>query len=102
MGGEGSWRTGWDTMDGQFVLKLKGRLPDYGGAAHSTMGGNDYDWDKGLFSYNVEFSKVLFSHVSEVESVIFGDTEFPLDGLEAHSGRRGRTPNPLLCSPLSV
>ena len=78
--GERKLETGWDTMDGQFVLKLKDGSLITAEQLHSAMGGNDYDWDKGLFSYNVEFSKVLFSHVSEVESVIFGDTEFPLDG----------------------
>ena len=78
--GERKLETGWDTMDGQFVLKLKDGSLITAEQLHGTMGGNDYDWDKRLFSYNVEFGKVLFTDVSEVESVIFGDTEFPLDG----------------------
>ena len=80
--GEMRLETGWDVMNGQFVLKMKDGTLITTEQLHGNAGGGKYDWDNGIFAYNVEFNKVRFSDVSEVEAIIFGDTEFPLDGSE--------------------
>ena len=78
--GEMRLETGWDVMNGQFVLKMKDGTLITTEQLHGNAGGGKYDWDNGIFAYNVEFNKVRFSDVSEVEAIIFGDMEFPLDG----------------------
>ena len=80
--GEMRLETGWDVMNGQFVLKMKDGTLITTEQLHGNAGGGKYDWDNGIFAYNVEFNKVRFSDVSEVEAIIFGDMEFPLDGSE--------------------
>ena len=45
-------------------------------------GGKQFNWEEGEFSYATEFKNLLFTDVNEVESIILGDTEFPLDGSE--------------------
>ena len=79
--GEMRLETGWDVMNGQFVLKMKDGTLITANQLDGT-GGARNDWDNGIFAYKVEFNKVRFSDVSEVESIILGDTEFPLDGSE--------------------
>ena len=80
--GEMRLETGWDVMNGQFVLKMKDGTLITTEQLHGNAGGGKYDWDNGIFAYNVELNKVRFSDVSEVEAIIFGDMEFPLDGSE--------------------
>ena len=80
--GEMKTDTGWDVMDGRFVLKMKDGSLITSSQLHGLPSGGKNGWDDGEFAYGVEFHKVLFSDVSEVEAIIFGDTEFPLDGSE--------------------
>ena len=73
--------TGWDAMNGRFVLKMKdGSLIT--SEQLDMIGSTHYDWDNNRFSFQEEFNNVKFSDVEEVESIIFGDTVFPLDGSE--------------------
>ncbi len=79
--GEMKTDTGWDATGGRFVLKMK----DGSLITSSQLEGLDrthFDWNSGVFIFQIEFVQVNFSDVSEVESIIFGDTEFPLDGSE--------------------
>ena len=69
-------------MDGRFVLKMKNGSLITSSQLHGLPSGGKNGWDDGEFAYGVEFHKVRFSDVSEVEAIIFGDTEFPLDGSE--------------------
>lgn len=79
--GERKTDTGWDAMDGRFILKMKdGSLITSSQLGHT--GGGSYDWNNNHFIFRVDFTAVKFTDVNEVESVIFGDTEFPLDGSE--------------------
>ena len=80
--GEMKTDTGWDVMDGRFVLKMKDGSLITSSQLHGLPSGGKNGWDDGEFAYGVEFHKVRFSDVSEVEAIIFGDTEFPLDGSE--------------------
>ena len=80
--GEMRLETGWDVMNGQFVLKMRDGTLITTEQLHGAAGGGHYDWDNGIFAYNVEFNKMRFSDVSEVEAIILGDMEFPLDGSE--------------------
>ena len=73
--------TGWDAMNGRFVLKMKdGSLIT--SEQLDMIGSTHYDWDNNRLSFQEEFNNVKFSDVGEVESIIFGDTVFPLDGSE--------------------
>ena len=79
--GEMRLETGWDAMNGRFVLKMKdGSLIT--SEQLDMIGSTHYDWDNNRFSFQEEFNNVKFSDVEEVESIIFGDTVFPLDGSE--------------------
>lgn len=79
--GERKTDTGWDAMDDRFILKMKdGSLITSSQLGHT--GGGSYDWNNNHFTFRVDFTAVKFTDVNEVESVIFGDTEFPLDGSE--------------------
>ena len=80
--GEMKTDTGWDVMDGRFVLKMKDGSLITSSQLNGLGSGGKYGWGDGEFAYGVEFNKVRFSDVSEVEAIIFGDTEFPLDGSE--------------------
>ena len=80
--GEMKTDTGWDVMDGRFVLKMKDGSLITSSQLNGLLSGGKNGWDDGEFAYGVEFNKVRFSDVSEVEAIIFGDTEFPLDGSE--------------------
>ena len=74
-------KTGWDAMNGRFILKMKdGSLIT--SEQLDIIGSTHYDWDNNRFSFQEEFNNVKFSDVEEVESIIFGDTVFPLDGSE--------------------
>lgn len=73
--------TGWDATDGRFVLKMKdGTLITSSQLGHTSAG--HCDWKSNHFAFQVGFTDVKFTDVNEVESIIFGDTEFPLDGSE--------------------
>ena len=79
--GERKLETGWDAMNGRFVLKMKdGSLIT--SEQLDIIGDTHYDWENNRFSFQEEFNNVKFSDVEEVESIIFGDTVFPLDGSE--------------------
>ena len=78
--GEMKLETGWDVMDGRFILKMKDGSLITSEQLEGLKSGGKHGLDDGEFAYGVEFNKVLFSDVSEVEAIIFGDTEFPLDG----------------------
>ena len=80
--GEMKRETGWEVMDGRCVLKMKDGSLITSAQLLGLGGGQAFDWDEGVFTYATEFHKVLFSDVNEVESIILGDTEFPLDGSE--------------------
>ena len=73
--------TGWDAMNGRFVLKMKdGSLIT--SEQLDIIGDTHYDWENNRFSFQEKIESVEFSDVEEVESIIFGDTVFPLDGSE--------------------
>ena len=73
--------TGWDAMNGRFVLKMKdGSLIT--SEQLDIIGDTHYDWENNRFSFQEKIESVEFSDVGEVESIIFGDTVFPLDGSE--------------------
>lgn len=79
--GEMRQETGWDVMNGQFVLKMKdGSLIT--SEQLDIIGDTHYDWENNRFSFQEKIRSVEFSDVGEVESIIFGDTVFPLDGSE--------------------
>lgn len=80
--GEMKTDTGWDVMDGRFVLKMEDGSLITSSQLNGLCSGGKSGWDDGEFAYGVEFNKVRFSDVSEVEAIIFGDTEFPLDSSE--------------------
>ena len=73
--------TGWDAMNGRFILKMKdGSLIT--SEQLDIIGDTHYDWENNRFSFQEKIRSVEFSDVGEVESIIFGDTVFPLDGSE--------------------
>ena len=79
--GEMLLETGWDAMNGRFVLKMKdGSLIT--SEQLDILGDTHYDWENNRISFQEKIRSVEFSDVGEVESIIFGDTVFPLDGSE--------------------
>ena len=79
--GERTQDMGWDAADSRFVLKMEdGSLIT--SSQLGNTGGGIYDWNLNHFAFQVEFTDVKFTDVTEVESILFGDTEFPLDGSE--------------------
>mgnify|MGYP005770238219 FL=1 len=79
--GERKRDMGWDAVDYRFILKMKdGSLIT--SEQLGTSGGTGSDRVNDLITFRVNFDEVKFTDVNEVASIIFGDTEFPLDGSE--------------------
>ena len=79
--GERKQDMGWDAVDYRFILKMKdGSLIT--SEQLGVSGGTGADRDNDLITFRVNFAEVKFTDVNEVASIIFGDTEFPLDGSE--------------------
>ena len=64
-----------------FILKMKdGSLLTASQIGFNGGSGGTSDSNTGIHSFHFKFKSVKFSEVSEVESIILGDMEFPLDG----------------------
>ena len=64
-----------------FILKMKdGSLLTASQIGFNGGSGGTSDSNTGIHFFHFKFKSVKFSEVSEVESIILGDMEFPLDG----------------------